>query len=487
MNLSHACRSACLLAGILVAAKAFAAPRFHDALTIGADSGEVKVADAIERGDGHWMTFGSHVSMVDNREVAFVSLRNASGRHLDTVELVPEGGLSHLPQTMIELADGDVLLSAVEYDHQDFSAYRGLVLWRLDATLGVTWSTRIGVGDGTVESGRLAQLPCPGCGASEMRVVVFGHAQREVDGVLDAGDGFIATVDTATGALSEVSTLGTTASSERIADVRKVPNYTYLLLEVSTRVPPVSFTSGDGLIVLEDKTGDIVYAGYIDHPTGGGVRSRAMALLPLGDDWVIAGRRTAFGPNFFYLHRLRDTLVPDSERVLLPFFNASDVDADANGLWLYGEANGESMETGTVLMNFDASLQMRLQRRYATDTTPFPTGALALGDGGALLALGANRSGEEVLVYESVHRVNLPSGEGVLCNEGDYDGFTPATDPSQESSGWLPERAALVLSSEPVATSTQTPYRETVPMCAGTDDQIFVDGFEKIEKALALP
>lgn len=484
MNLFYTRVRACLLAASVLAAAvdAEAAPRFYEGLTISTDTGEVKVADALQRADGYWLTYGSHVSMFDNREVAYLSLRTPSGTHLDTAELLPEGGLSHQPQSMVELENGDLLVSAIEYDAMDFSSHRGVMLWRIDAELGVTWSARVRLPHGSLESAKLARLPCAECAVAG-RVVLFGHVQREVDGVLDAGDGFIATVDVASGAVDDVVTIGAAASAERVADVRKVPGQTYLLLEVTGRPSPMELTSGDALVVLDDDQGAILASRYIAHPSQGGVRSRPMSLLPLGDDWVIAGRRTAFGPNFFYLHRLRGALVPEPERVLLPFFNASDIDADAHGIWLYGEANGENMDTGTVLMHFDASLAMTLQRRYGTDTAPFPTGALALGDGGALLALGANRAGEDVLVYESVHRVNLPGGEGLLCAEGDYAGFTATTDPAPETPGWTTVRGDLVLASVSVATVTRTPPREAVPMCAGNDDLLFADGFELIEKA----
>jgi hypothetical protein len=474
----------CLVVVALLGAAitANAAPRFYEGLTIGSDAGEVKLADALQRSDGGWVTYGSHVSMIDNSEVAYLSLRDRTGLHLRTIELVPDGGLSHRPQSMIELPDGDLLVSAVEYDPMDFSAYRGALLWRIDAGLDVVWSARVRLPQGSVESARLRALACAGCAPDDTRILLFGHVQREVGGSLDAGDGFIANVDASSGALTDVATIGTATSAERVADVRKGAGRTHLLLEISAQPSPMELTSGDGLVSLADDTGGIVDHAYVEHPTQGGVRARAMSLLPLGDDWVIAGRRTAFGPNFFYLHRVSDALVPDAARVLVPFFNASDVEANADGIWLYGEVNGENLDTGTVLMNFDASLAMTMQRRYVTDTAPFPTGALAFGTGGALLALGANRAGEEVLVYESVHRVSLPDGEGVLCNEEDYAGFTAVSDPATEVPGWLPEREALAFTHAPVQSTTRTPERATVPMCAGNDDLVFADGFEVIEK-----
>ena len=62
---------------------------------------------------------------------------------------------------------------------------------------------------------------------------------------------------------------------------------------------------------------------------------------------------------------------PDTIWTLVPFFNVMDVAARDGNIWLYGEANGEVMDTGTVPMGFDATLQMFLQRHYVTENHVF--------------------------------------------------------------------------------------------------------------------
>lgn len=468
------------LAGLLAGTDATAgAPRFYQGVQFGPDAMELKVADALHRDDGRWLTLGSQVSMLDNSEAPYVFLRDGDGTQVAAVMLAADGTLSYQPQSLTAVGDGAVVVLSVEYDHQDFSAYRGLLLTRLDADLAVVWSRRLRLPEASFEWARLKARACETCGPAGIELLLHGELQREVDGTLDSGDGLLARVDPADGGVSDLRLFGTEAGHERIVDV--VPDGAggrVLLLETSRRTGPVTIESGDGLIAL-DAAGTIAGTRLIGHTIAGGVRARALALMPHPDGgFVIGGRRTAFGPNFFYLHRVGVDLAPAAARTLIPFFNVADMAADAGGFWLYGEANGEASETGTVLMRFDGALNMTLQRRYATDNHVFPTGAIALAPAGALLALGADRSDEEVFLYEAVHRVDLPSGEGLLCEEGDYDGFTPASDTPTELAGWLPSAQTLTLAAASATVAAQPLTRSDVSVCAVEDDLIFASGFD---------
>ena len=149
------------------------------------------------------------------------------------------------------------------------------------------------------------------------------------------------------------------------------------------------------------------------------------------------------GANFFYLHRLAEDFTPAATRTLIPFFNAMDVAVRDGGVFLDGEANGEVFDRGTVLMHLDADFAIDLQRRYATENLSFPTGAFAFGEGGLLLALGGFRD-EDGFVYESVTRV-AADGTGLLCEEGEYAGFSTSSDVPTEPEVWAPEFAMVAV------------------------------------------
>jgi hypothetical protein len=162
---------------------------------------------------------------------------------------------------------------------------------------------------------------------------------------------------------------------------------------------------------------------------------------------------------------------------LVPFFNAADVArAPAGGILLYGEANGEVGERGTVLMRLDGSLDITLQRRYATKNQVFPSGAIALGDGGLLLALGALRE-DDARVFEAANRVDVDDGEGLLCEEGAYEGFQTAIDKQVADLAWTPTIAELAFTSTPVEVQAQVLAREDIAGCAVLDELVFRDGF----------
>ncbi len=204
---------------------------------------------------------------------------------------------------------------------------------------------------------------------------------------------------------------------------------------------------------------------------------------------MITGRRTAFGPDFFYLQRVGADFVPAPTRMLLPFLNAIASAAHGGSFWLYGEANGEAMQTGTVLMRLDADLTLRSQRRYATDNASFPTGALAFGGDRALLALGANRSGEQVFVFETAHLVDLgAAGAGLICDESAHAGFATATDVPGEIAGWTPMLAALPdLAAQPLPSLAEPLDATAVGLCLIGEDAIFHDGFEPPLRSIAAP
>jgi len=297
-------------------------------------------------------------------------------------------------------------------------------------------------------------------------LLLVGEVRRPTGSGLDNGDGVLATVH-GDGTVSNVRTLGATADHERIVDVRPLgaDGSMLALVEMARVRPSGGVESGDGLVVL-DRDGTIVRTLLIGHAMATGVRANPLRLLDRGDGgWVVAGRRTAFGPNVFYLHGVTPDVVPEASRMLVPFFNVSDVDARDGNIWLYGEANGEVMDTGTVLMGFDARLQMFLQRRYATENHVFPTGALAFSPSGVLLALGARRIGEDVFAYEFAQHVVLPTGEGVGCEEGDYSGFTPIADPASLLTGWQPSAGSLEPTINAASAATATVSASSVDLC----------------------
>jgi len=413
---------------------------FFSAVTVGDSVLDVKVADAVRRIDGRWLTFGSRAtSGPGGRETGVLVLRDADGGPLYVRELSIDGLLSYRPMSMVAAGgDGDVVVLGVEYDT---GGNRSLSLTRVNAALEIVWSMRIASSAGVFEWARLvaqsASEELAAQSASE-DLVLMGEFRRFVAGELDNGDALLATVHPQ-GTVSGMRTLGTTADHERSVDAHPLGrDGSMLLLIEMARFRPSGAESGDGLVVL-DRSGSITSLQSIGHAIAPGVRARALRLLRRADGgWVIAGRRTAFGPNVFYLHRIADDLAPDRLRTLIPFFNVMDMDARDGNVWLYGEANGEVMDTGTVLIGLNDSLQMFLQRRYATENTTFPSGAFEISPAGALLALGARRGSDQVFAYEAAHHVALPSGAGVLCEEGDYGGFSTVADATIPLTGWQP-------------------------------------------------
>jgi hypothetical protein len=455
----------CLCLGVLTIGAQTPVPPFFSGVTVGDNVGDVKIADALRRIDGRWLTFGSRrTSDPGGRETAVLVLRDTDGATLDVRELSIDGDLSYRPMSMVAAGgDGDVVVLGVEYDTD---GNRSISLTRVNAALAIVWSTRIASSAGVFDWPRLAARD------TSEEIVLMGEFRRFVAGGLDNGDAFVAKVQP-DGTVSGIRTLGTASDYERTVDAQPVGSDGSMLLLIElARFRASGTESGDALVLL-DPTGSIVTLQSIGHSMPPGVRARALRLLPhAGGGWVVAGRRTAFGPNVFYVHKIADDLTPDAARTLIPFFNVMDVDARDGAVWLYGEANGEVMDTGTVLIGLDGGLQMFLQRRYGTENTVFPTGAFEFSPGGALLALGARRSSDQVFAYDAVHHVALPSGAGVLCDEGDYRGFSTVLDATTVIAGWQPAANAVDPTITAVAASTPPLPAANVELCVRASSRV---------------
>lgn len=469
--MTHALRLCACLA--FAAATLFSAPaaaesgRFSDGVALGDAGIDLRVADAIFRSDGRWLTLGTRIAE-DNSALPYLVLREAGGAQVAAFALVPSDGRSWSARSLVDLGAGHVLVAGIDHD-ASFGLPQALFLVRLDAGLGVVWSRRYTHADATFEDAWLR--------AREGRApLLVGGIQPVVEGVAGDGDAFLASVDVATGELADARMLGTPEAHERGADVIALAGGGEAVALEVRRDGTGGFEAGDGIVALADD-GAIASSHLISHPVSAGIRASALRLFEDGAGYVLAGRRTAFGPNFFYLHRLDGNLAPAAERTLLPFFNVADVaPAQGGGTLLYGEANGEVGETGTVLMHLDADLGITLQRRYPTQNQVFPSGAIARGDGGLMLALGAMRE-DDARVFESVHRVDADDGEGLLCEEASYDGFATATDTQVGELAWTPATSPLSLVSAPVTVDVEPLAREDIASCATQDDLIFRDGF----------
>ena len=443
--------------------------RFADGAAVGDSLLEVKVVDALHRADGRWLTLGSRVDS-KSRETPYLILRTNGGEHAGAATLAPDNGLSWSPRSVVPAGDGnDVIVLGIEYDHRDFSALSGLFLARLDADLGVIWSRHLQAPGLWFENASLRAL-------EDQAPLIVGIVQNNDGGVLDAGDAFVAGVDVASGDLESPRALGTPDGRERAADaVLTGAGTPALLLEVQ-RVGDTGLESADGLVTF-DAGGSLATTRLVGHTPVVGVRAQPLRLMRDGDSWVLAGRRTSLGPNFYYLHRLADDFTPAATRTLIPFFNAMDVAVRDGNVLLYGEANGEVFDRGSVLMRLDVDFAIDLQRRYVTENQVFPTGAFAFGDNGIFLALGAMRD-EDGFVYESVTRVSATDGIGMLCDEGDYDGFHTSSDEPIEAAAWAPVMTALDVQTEVVAATAAVLTPGEVALCATQDELMFRHGFE---------
>ena len=459
---------ACALSLALAAPGHAESQRFASPASVGDGLLEVKVADALFRRDGRWLTLGSRVDG-DTRETPYLILRTAGGERVRAVSIATDDGLSWSARSLAPIEGGnDVLVLGIEYDHSDFGALSTLILARLDANLGLVWSRHLDVPGLWFESAVLRE------GAAG-EPVVAGIVQHDDGGSLDAGDAFIAGVDLSNGALVAPRTLGTPDARERIADAVAIDAGAQALLVEVQRPTSSGLESSDGIATL-DVGGALASTTLVGHALAVGVRAQPQRLLRDGDSWVLAGRRASLGPNFFYLHRLAADFTPAATRTLIPFFNAMDVAVRDGGVLLYGEANGEVMDRGSVLMKLDADFTIGAQRRYGTENISFPTGAFAFGDGGLFLALGALRD-EDGFVYESAIRVSN-DGEGLLCDEGDYAGFATSSDAPTQPAAWTPTLAALDVQTSDTAAAASELALGDVAFCAAQDERLFRHGFD---------
>jgi hypothetical protein len=460
-----------LALGVAVALPARAETgRFSQGLAHGEPAIDLRVAAALFRADGRWLTLGTRTAQ-DNHSTPYLVLREAGGAQRAAVELVPDNGRSWTARSMVDAGGGDVIVSGIDHDPDDFSAPQGVFLVRLDAGLQVIWSHRFERTGASFEDALLRAQP-------DGPPLLVGGIQPIIDGFAGDGDAFLASLDPASGDLVDTRTLGTPTAHERAADVVPLVSGGYaLLLEVRRSVDGGGLEAGDGIISL-DAAGTIASSRLAGQAISAGIRAAALRLFDDGGGLVIAGRRTAFGPNFFYLHRLAADLTPVPTRTLIPFFNVADVaPAPGGGTLLYGEANGEVADRGSVLMRLDGDLAITLQHRYATQNQLFPSGAIARGDGGLLLALGAMRE-DDALVFEAANRVDPDEGEGLLCEEGAYQGFHTAIDKQVAALAWKPAAEAIEITATPVTAVAQALARNEISECATQDDLVFRDTFE---------
>lgn len=442
--------------------------KFSQGVALGDPGIDLRVAAAIHRADGRWLTLGTRLAD-DNRATPYLVLREAGGAQLAAVALVPDNGRSWTARALVDVGGGDVIVSGMDHDPGDFSAPQALFIVRLDAALQVTWSRRYERAESTFEDAVLRVQ-------ADGTPLLVGGIQPLAEGLPLDGDAFLATLDPATGDLVQARTLGTPGAHERGADVVPLVGGGHAAVLEVRRIDGTVLEAGDGIVTLA-ADGAVAASRLLGHPISLGVRAAAFRIVEDGDGFVLAGRRTAFGPNFFYVHRLGPDLAPASTRTLVPFFNAADVaPAPGGGVLLYGEADGEVGDRGTVLMRLDRDLAITLQRRYATQNQVFPSGAIARGDGGLLLALGAMRE-DDARVYEAVNRVDADDGEGLLCEEGDYEGFGTAIDKQVVDLAWKPATTPLALTSTPVTVLAQALAREDIAGCALLDELVFRDGF----------
>lgn len=429
----------------------------------------MRVAAAAHRGDGGWLTLGTHQDG-QSRDRAHLILRDAAGAVRKAVALAPDDGLSWWPRSMLEVGtDGDVIVFALEYD--DISAPFGMALARIDAQLGLVWSRHL-------RSDSLSFAEADMRAQPDGVPLLVGRVQRIVDGQADAGDILLAGIDVDSGELIAPRMIGATDWQERGADVVPLAGGRLALLaEVRRGGFEGDIDAGDGLIVL-DASGAVSSPRLVGHEAQG-LLVRPTRLLPAQSGWIIAGRISGIDVDTLYLHRLDADLVPAPTRSLIPAFHMADIAADEEGLWAYGGANAEILDSGSVLMRLGEDFSIELQRRYATDNASLPSGALAFGDGGLLLALEALRSSDAGLVgYESVSRMRRPDGEGLLCEEGAYSGFEVQAQTPIATDAWQPVSTPLVIATEPAAVVAQAWKLAATSLCTNVDDLLFRDGFD---------
>jgi hypothetical protein len=137
--MTHALRlGACLaLAAATLAPTPAAAEsgRFSDGVALGDAGIDLRVADAMFRSDGRWLTLGTRVAE-DNSALPYLVLREAGGAQLAAVALAPSDGRSWSARSLVDVGAGHVLVAGIDHD-ASFGLPQALFLVRLDAGLGV--------------------------------------------------------------------------------------------------------------------------------------------------------------------------------------------------------------------------------------------------------------------------------------------------------------------------------------------------------------
>lgn len=444
------------------------AGRFHDAVAYDPSSVDLHIADAVDRGDGHWLVLGSHIDIA-NRETPYLSLRTHGGRHVAAVALDPPAGASWSPRGIVVLEGAAVLVAGIQSDLEDFEAPQAIFVVRLDSALNPTWSRILSVEDASITN--VALRPAEGA-----TVAIAGGVQRIVDGMAEPADALLARLDGASGDIVDAHAIGTPAYDERGADIAFAATGSALLLEVS-REAGAGRAFADGIVGF-DAAGTFAAAHVSGHAIAAPIRASAQRILADSRGWVIAGRRTVFGPNVFYMQRVSPAFVPMPVRTLIPFFNVADVAADgSDGLLLFGEANSEAADRGTALVRVDAQLGIRSQHRFGTRNLDFPTGAIAAGDHGRLIVVGGTRDDDGVR-FESVDRIDAATDASLLCDDESYDGFSAVVEGIDSWPAWEPAVAPVALLSAAASATTRRLDAEPIADCAHADDLVFRDGLD---------
>lgn len=460
---------------VLATGAVLAQPRFvDDAHFAQFDAITLRTLAVVHRDDGHWLSFGTVIDQLDNQEQAWLIARDHSGRRVQETLLTPEGELAFETRSLLKLDGGDVAVLLSEHDPDDFQSLRQAVVIRLNAALEPVWSQRIGSAGTGIEEPMLRD-------GGNGRIALVGRLVTQVDGVRDRGDGLIVDLDAGTGQILGSTTLGISDAGERVVDVVLVgeSGERLALLALSHPVSPFEQVTSEGIALLDAK-GVVRASQRIRHPVASVIRIQPLRLLPHPDGgWTLAGRRTAFGPNFYYLHRIDADLRPAAQRVLVPLFNVIDQGFHDGSYWLYGEANTEFESSGSTLMRLDASLNLSLQRHYGTQHAPFPSGGMAFHGDRALLGIGSQHEDDNgLLVYDSARTVRLSDGEGLMCEEAQDEGFQTQIDPGVTLEPWPALAAAVTLTARPLSVTGATLTTQTLGNCRLDDDLIFADGFD---------
>lgn len=456
-----------------------AQPRFvDDAHFAQFDSITLRTLAVVHRDDGHWLSFGTVIDQLDSREQAWLIARDHRGRRVQETLLAPDGELAFETRALLKLDGGDVAVLLSEHDPDDSQSLRQAVVIRLNAALEPVWSQRIGSATTGIEEPMLRD-------GGDGRIALVGRLVSETDGERDLGDGLIVDLDARDGHILRSITVGVAEAGERVVDVVPIGDTgeRLALLALMHPVGPFERVTSEGIAVI-DAEGAVRSSQRIRHPVASVIRIQPLQLLPHPDGgWTLAGRRTAFGPNFYYLHRIGADQVPAAQRTLVPLFNVIDQGFHDGSYWLYGEANTEFAASGSTLMRLDAALNLTWQRRYGTQHAPFPSGGMAFHGDRAVLGIGSQHEDNNgLLVYDSARTIRLSDGEGLMCEEAEDDGFQTQADPGVTLEAWAASAAAVTLTAAPISVTGEVLATRTLASCRLDEDVVFADGFENASR-----